>query len=237
MSNNFDFNTYLYLSKKKNIISVYSENNFEKVYEKKLSNDDSLDHIDYQQLDDFLNQNIFKIEKKINNFIKKIIVILDFDLFFFVQLSIKKKDFENLINLKSLSYLINEAKENCKKTIDERQIIHLIIRNYKIDNQNYSSLPKDFNNKSFSLDLEFICLSNQIIKNLEETLNKYQISLSKIVNADYVSEFLINKDRDKDNIFLMAKKILSGHNSNEVVLVSKSNKNKGFFEKFFNFFS
>jgi len=237
MSNNFDFNTYLYLSKKKNIISVYSENNFEKVYEKKISNDDSLVHIDYQQLDNFLNQNIFKIEKKINNFIKKIIVILDFDLFFFVQLSIKKKDFENLINLKSLSYLINEAKENCKKTIDERQIIHLIIRNYKIDNQNYSSLPKDFNNKSFSLDLEFICLSNQIIKNLEETLNKYQISLSKIVNADYVSEFLINKDRDKDNIFLMAKKILSGHNSNEVVLVSKSNKNKGFFEKFFNFFS
>ena len=142
-----------------------------------------------------------------------------------------------MINLKSLSYLINEAKENCKKTIDERQIIHLIIRNYKIDNQNYSSLPKDFNNKSFSLDLEFICLSNQIIKNLEETLNKYQISLSKIVNADYVSEFLINKDRDKDNIFLMAKKILSGHNSNEVVLVSKSNKKKGFFEKFFNFFS
>ena len=140
-----------------------------------------------------------------------------------------------MINLKSLSYLINEAKENCKKTIDERRIIHLIINNYKINNENYSSLPKDLNTKSLSLDLKFICLSNEIIKNLEEILNKYQISLSQIVDADYISEFLNNKNNK--NIFLMTKKILSGYNPNEVLLVNKSNKNKGFFEKFFNLFS
>ena len=78
-------------------------------------------------------------------------------------------------------------------------------------------------------------MSNEIIKNLEEILNKYQISLSQIVDADYVREFLNNKDNE--NIFLMTKKILSGYNPNEVLLVNKSNKNKGFFEKFFNFFS
>ncbi len=131
--------------------------------------------------------------------------------------------------------MINEAKENCKKTIDERRIIHLIIRNYKIGNQNYDSLPKDLNNKNFSIDLEFICLSNEIIKNLEKTLSKYQISIGQIVNADYIREFFTNEDNE--DIFFMTKKILSGYNSNEVTLVDKSNKNQGFFEKFFNFFN
>jgi hypothetical protein len=235
MKSNFDFNTYLFISKKKIIISVYEENNFEKIYEKELQLNEQLGPINYKELDHFLNDNIFRIEKILDTFIKKIIVIIDTDQFFLIQLSIKKKDIENLIDLKSLSYLINEAKENCKKTIDERRIIHLIIKNYKFDNENYVSMPKDVNKKSFSVDLEFICLSNEIIRNLEKILNKYQISLGQIVNASYIREFLTSEEND--NIFLMTKKILSGYNSNEVILVNKSNKNRGFFEKFFNFFN
>ena len=204
MSSDFNFSTFLLISKKKIIISVYRENNFEKIYEKELLLVDQLEPINYHKLDNFLNDNIFSIEKIVNNFIKKIILIIDTDQFFLIRLSIKKKDFENLVDLKSLSYLINEAKENCKKTIDERRIIHLIIRNYKIGNQNYDSLPKDLNNKNFSIDLEFICLSNEIIKNLEKTLSKYQISIGQIVNADYIREFFTNEDNE--DIFFYDKK-------------------------------
>ncbi len=235
MKNNLDFNTFLFISEKKIVISVNEVSNFEKIYEKELLINNRSNFINYQELDNFLNDNIFKIEKKLDNFIKKIILIIESDQFFLVQLSIKKKDTENLINQKRLSYLINEAKENCKKTISERQIIHLIIKNYKIDNKDYAFLPNDLNYKNFSLDLDFICLSNKLIKNLEEILNKYQISLGQIVNANYIREFLI--DKENENIFLMTKKVLSGHNSNEVNFVNKSNKNQGFFEKFFNFFN
>ena len=35
----------------------------------------------------------------------------------------------------------------------------------------------------------------------------------------------------------MAKKMIDGFNPNEVILKDKSEKNQGFFEKFFNFFS
>ena len=64
MTNNIDFSTFLYLSKNKNIISVYEENNFEKVYEEQMLIDKPLNHVNYQELDNFLNENIFKIEKK-----------------------------------------------------------------------------------------------------------------------------------------------------------------------------
>ena len=235
MNNNFDYSTYLFLSKKKFILSVYEDNSTKNVYEKQLNIENQLEDINYGKLEKFLNENIFKIEKILNNFVKKIILIVDIDQFFLVELSIKKKDDEHSINLKSLNHLLYEAKENCRKTIVKKQIIHLIIKNYKIENEDYKFLPKDVENKSFSVDLKFICLSNEIIKNFEDILNKYQISLGQIVNADYIKEFLTNEENQ--NIFLMTKKILTGHNPNEVNLVDKSLKNQGFFEKFFNIFN
>ena len=50
----------------------------------------------------------------------------------------------------------------------------------------------------------------------------------------YVRTFLDNQNKD---LFLMAKKVIEGCNSNEVIFMSKAIKNEGFFEKFFNFFS
>ena len=35
----------------------------------------------------------------------------------------------------------------------------------------------------------------------------------------------------------MTKKMVNGYNPNEVLLVNKTRKNEGFFEKFFNFFN
>ncbi len=232
MSNNSEFNTFLFLSNKIINISVFSENDFKKIYEKEKTIQTQSNHINYEELDYFLHDNIFRIEKKLDNFIKKIQVIIDIDDFFIVKLSINKKGNENPINLKNLRYLVHEAKEDCKKTFGKRKIVHLIIKNYKVDNQNFSSLPKNMDHKIFSIDLEFISLSNEIIENLEKILNKYQISLERIVNSNYVREFLI--DVENENIFSMTKKILSGHNLNEVFIVNKSTKNLGLFEKFFN---
>ena len=43
---------------------------------------------------------------------------------------------------------------------------------------------------------------------------------------------------DKEiNFFKMTSKIIDGHNKNEVKLVNKRRKNKGFFEKFFALFN
>ena len=86
----------------------------------------------------------------------------------------------------------------------------------------------------FYLDLKFICISDDFIKRLEEVLKKYQISLNQIVSANYIKDFLKKSDED---IFSMTKKMVNGYNHNEVLLVNKTRKNEGFFEKFFNFFN
>ena len=110
----------------------------------------------------------------------------------------------------------------------------MIIDSYKIDNKSYSFLPNDIRCKNFSLDIKFVCISTSLIKDLKKIFRKYQISLNHIVSANYIEKLFLNEEID---IFLMSKKILKGHNPNEVLLVEKIKKNQGFFEKFFNYFN
>ena len=64
--------------------------------------------------------------------------------------------------------------------------------------------------------------------------SKKSTMIKKIIDAKYVK----NSFDDKNiNMFEMVRKILIGHNLNEIFLVEKTNKNRGFFEKFFNFFN
>ena len=233
MDEDLNFEAYLLISPKKLIISVLTDLN-EKIFEKELKIDHNEKKLIFDELDIFLNENIFELEKKLKYFVKKIIIIIDLDEFLPIEISIKRSNYENIINLSGLNHMLNEVKDYCKESIGERRIVHMLISNYKIDNKDFSSLPLDIYCKSFSLDINFICISESLIKMIEIILKKYQISLSNILSAKYINEFLKN---EKIDFFIMTKKIVEGHNPNEVLMVNKINKNKGFFEKFFNFFN
>ena len=61
-----------------------------------------------------------------------------------------------------------------------------------------------------------------------------QINIKNILSYKYINSF---KNSAQDNIFDIAERLMNGLNQNEILLINKSSKNKGFFEKFFNFFS
>ena len=233
MSEKLDYETFLYISSNKLIISVNSEFD-KKIYEKELFLDRDSNNIDLDKLEYLLKENIFLIEKKLKSFIKKIFIIIDLSIFFSVEISIKRNNHKNILNLDNVSHVLYEAKDCCKKTIEQKKIVHMIINNYKIDNKDYSYLPNNVSCNNFSLDVKFISISNKLINDLENILKKFQISISHIVSANYINKFILNSDED---VFLMAKKITNGYNPNEVKLVDKTKENRGFFEKFFNFFN
>lgn len=233
MNNNSLYETYIFLSTKKIIISVYS-NSSQKVYQEEIENRDEINEINFERLNNFLDSNIFKIEKKLKTFIKKTSVIFDIDIFFNIDLSVKKNNYETNVNLKNLGYILKEAKDCCKKTIDGSKIVHMIIKNYRLDNRNYTYLPENIKCNTFYLDINFICIPINVIQNLESILKKYHISLGKVVSANYIQKFVSDEQKD---IFLMTKDIINGYNPNEVILIDKTTKPSGFFEKFFKLFS
>ena len=115
MDDYLDFETYLSLSPEKFIIKVNTETK-KNLYEKELILSSNSKHVDLEKLELFLNENIFKIEKILNGFIKKIIMIIDSDDFFSVDISIKKNNYGNILSLKTLNYLLYDLKDYCKES-------------------------------------------------------------------------------------------------------------------------
>jgi hypothetical protein len=234
MDENLNYKTYLFVSSKKFVILV-KLNSKKKIYENELIVNQDSDQLNYEQLNYFLSENIFKIEKILNDFVNNIYLIIDHKEFFSINVSLQTKNYGNSIDIKKISYLLNEAKEQCRKTIQNRKIVHMVIDNYLVDKKSFSFFPKEIECDFFSIDLNIICFSNEIIDNLEKVLKNYQITVNRILSHQYLNNFQnINTKKD---IFEVAQDILDGYNKNEVFLTDKTSKNKGFFEKFFFFFS
>ena len=229
-----DFQTYLYLNYNQYIIYITDNKTNEKIYSEKLAIEENSAELKFDKLDEFLGSNIFKIEKKLNSFIKDVYVILNSKKFHSIKLSIKKINNGNLINSETLIHPLIDLKNLCQSNLQNEKIIHFLIEKYVIDNKLYTTLPENVNCNIFSLDTEFICLSKNLIENIDKILKKYHISLNQILSANYLEKI---KNNTENTLFTTASRIISGHNSNEVLLAGKINKKQGFFEKFFNFFN
>ena len=88
MIENSDFETFLYISKNKYQIFVYDKNNLKNLYSEEIGYSYE---IELNTLSKFLDDNIYKIEKKIKNFIRSIILIIEDNKILEIGISLKKK--------------------------------------------------------------------------------------------------------------------------------------------------
>lgn len=233
MKNNSNNKTLLFLTLNKFTLIVLDEFN-KVIFKKELLLKVSSEKFNFELLDNFINQNIFKIEKELNEFVKIIILIIDHNDIFSVNLSIKNKINDVILNNNLINNLLIEAKSYCKETLEKVNVMHMKIDLFYIDNNIYKTLPDKIRFKNLSVDLSFICIPNNFLQNLEKVLNKYQISLGKVLSYKYLNNFI---DIANNELGLVSKKILHGFNENEVIFTHKRSKNLSFFEKFFNFFN
>ena len=228
MIENSDFETFLYISKNKYQIFVYDKNNLKKLYHEEIGNNDE---IELNILSKFIDDNIFKIEKMIKNFIRNIILIIQDDKVLDIGISLKKKIYEKNIDQKQLENSLVEIKDIFKENYQDLIIMHMII----IEKENNFSLNNDNKNDDYLfLEVNFISIPNNFTFNFDKLLENHQIKIKRYMSAGYIKSFF---DKESMELFVMANKLNDGLNKNEVQLVSKAKENKGFFEKFFQLFS
>ena len=233
MINNLGNRIFLFLSLDKfTIVALNSTDDY--IYKRESSTNNKSNQIDLKFLENFLNENIFKIEKELNEFVKNIFLIIDNRSIFSIHLSIKNKFDNIIINSNSVHKLLLDAKSCCKKTLEDSDILHMKIDKFYVDGNYFKTLPEEKNCKSFCIEMSYICLPKKILKPIEDVLSKYQISLNKTLSFNYLNSFLNDKN---NNLYVTAQKILDGFNENEVHITSENSKKLGFFEKFFNFFN
>ncbi len=230
---NLNFETFFLISDKKFIINVYDKKNLKSIFYKEKLNNDLKNKLNLDLVNLFLDENIFKIEKLINGFIKNVNLIIESDKFFSIDISIRKNNNGNTLTKNDLIHLLNEVKQDCKGTLQDKKIIHMIIENYLIDDKKFSSFPKNLKCNYISLDIKFFCLPLNYLNMVEHIFRNYQIELKHILNYSYVKSYL----DEQGDLFNMASRIIDGLNENEVVIIPKKADIKGFFERFFNYFN
>ena len=231
MIENSDFETFLYISKSKYQIFVYDKNNLKNFYSEEIGYSDE---IELNTLSKFLDDNIYKIEKKIKNFIRSIILIIEDDKILEIGISLKKKNYKKSENQKQLENSLVEVKDIFKENYQDLLIMHMVIvekeNNFLLDNANNSD---DY----LFLEVNFISIPNKFTFYFDKLLENHQINIKRYMSGDYIKSFFDIESKESMELFVMANKLNDGLNKNEVQLISKSKENRGFFEKFFQLFS
>jgi len=232
MAEEIDFETYLSISKNKFEIFLFDNKSLENLYQNELKLESSI--IDLEKLSKFLDENIFKIEKFAGKFVENIFLMIESDDNLQVNICIKKKNYDNLINKKTLENTLSEVKDLFKEAYQDQIIMHMIINNYLINGKNYNLYIDNLRSDNLCLEVNFLSISNNMSIALGKILEKYQIKIKQYLNARYIKNFT-----KVENIKIpeMANMLKNGYNNNEVILVPKNKENKGFFEKFFQLFS
>jgi len=233
MNKEIDFETNLIISYEKFEIYLLDTKNNKNIYQEEFKFIDVSEKLDFNILNEFLENNIFKIEKLAGNFVNNINIVIENKLILTTKISIKKKNYNGKITNSILESMLTDIKDLFKENYNQYKLIHMIIDKYIIDDVSYSSLQDQIINDEICLEIKLISISNLIIFEIENILKKYQIKVNNYLDKRYVKDFFLDKPLD---ISLMAHKLKSGLNNNEVQITTKSPKKLSFFEKFFQLF-
>ena len=229
-----DFETFLYISENQYTIFVDDKKNSKNLYKQEFKIDDKIITDDLSYLPKFLDENIYRIEKLVGNFIKDITLIIENDKILNTDIGIKKKDSEQLQNQDNIKNYLIEVKDSFKENYQDQVIMHMLINDSDENSIKNLSYDSDTNEGYLYLSVKFISISNNLTSVFEKLLEKHQIQVNQYMSGEYIQSFF---GSDISELSIMASKLKNGLNKNEITLVSKNTENKGFFEKFFQLFS
>ena len=181
-----------------------------------------------------LKENIKKLEKKLGIFLNSGNISIQSSSYQSILISVKNIYDKKKLNTEDIGNLIQTGYHHFNINNKNLSIIHIIINKYIIDDKVYKLFPNNIFFKKIVLEIEFICLDQNLINKVKNLFKECNINLNKIVAFDYCQKFF-KKDQDT-TMCMSARSILKGANVSEVLIKENSNKNPALFDKIFNFF-
>ena len=234
MTEELEFETYLFISINKFEIYLFDKKKLKNLYIEKFSFENNSQKIDLITLTKFLDKNIFKIEKLIGKFIKNIFLIIEIKESLNINLGIKKKNYDQVISKKNFENSLIEAKDLFNESFQDKKIMHMLIIEYIAGDHSHLSYIDNLPGDSYCFEIQFKSISSETIFQLDKILEKYQIKISRCLDGEYIKKYFKN---ERMELSQMANRIQNGANENEIKLIPKNVVKIGIFEKFFQLFS
>ena len=140
---------------------------------------------------------IVNLEKKSNEYIDNINLMVDSPKMLSIDISLSKKLDGSKLKKTNIQFLVQEAKQQILKYYVNHNIVHIIINNYKIDGVDHFYLPDEIKCNFISLDILFICLPTDLVLYFKNIFSKSNILVDQIICSSYAKS--INY---KDNLSL-----------------------------------
>ena len=129
---------------------------------------------------------IKKAEKKISMHIKDVVLSLDHENMFTIDLSFRR-DFDSKIKISKIYHnLVLELEQTLNSYYNEFEIIHIILNKCIIDSKTYLDLPKDIKINNIKVDFKVICFPKKIISYIRSILNKINVQILNFFCTSYV---------------------------------------------------
>ena len=143
-------------------------------------------------------------EKNLSKHIDYINVLYDTLNFKFIELSIKKTFDQSTLAKNTYENLIEEANFIVKENYFKDQIIHTIVNNIILDNNENLEISEDTKMKSIILEIKFIFLSKSIFNEILNKFKRNNLNVSNIYCSSYVkSYFFKQKFQNKKNLIFL----------------------------------
>ncbi len=155
MVDKFENETFLAISPYELSIFLFDKSNNTNLYKETLKLKDKSQEIDLNILSNFIENNIFKIEKLAGSFIQNIFLIIENKKLCDFKIGIKNKNDEEKISKKNLINMLTEAKDIFKENNQDYKIMHMVINNYIINGKNFDKIPKNIEENKLGLEIFF----------------------------------------------------------------------------------
>jgi len=201
---------YLEINKSHYIFIVGSndeQNNFKIIYKLNvpLNGFDNNKITDLEKNLNVIKKNIYLIEKKLNETINEIVLILDnFDLLFVNLTGFKKLNGSKVLR-ENITYILNTLKFCVEQYESKKTILHIFNTKFYLDNKKISSLPIGLFGDLYSHELSFNLINTNDYKNIITIFEKCNLKIKKILIKSFIKGANISDNNKKSETFFQIK--------------------------------
>ena len=154
--NEKSLNVFIDFGSSKIRLGIFNKENSKNILtlEKECISNFSLNNFDIKSSNEIIKDLIKSAEKKINNHIKNVSLMIDTPDMFSVDIPIKKNSDGKKYSKNDINSLLNESKSLVQKNYIDKKIVHMIVKKFIFDDQEYFEVPhEEINYNSLIIEL------------------------------------------------------------------------------------